>query len=99
MVHAIYTAISYAANHYVVLLKNSLTLQQPDAEWQSRIAAIQDASVTAEDATQNVYHGFKVLRNGPKRGRVPNIPEVHTFHATEVSTPELEHPEHPNHAK
>jgi centromere protein I len=73
----------------VTLLDAPLTVQQPDAEWRTRISAIQNATVASDDSTDNLHNGFKVLRKGPKRGKTSAIPEVHTFHATEVCVPPL----------
>ncbi|KAF2031695.1 Mis6-domain-containing protein [Setomelanomma holmii] len=58
---------------------------QPDAEWQTRISAILDASTAADETTANRYNGFKVSRRGPKRSKASAIPDVHTYHATEAS--------------
>ncbi|KAF2129000.1 Mis6-domain-containing protein [Dothidotthia symphoricarpi CBS 119687] len=58
---------------------------QPDAEWQTKISAIQEAITIANDSTLDRHNGFKVLRRGPKRSKVSAIPDVHTYHATENS--------------
>lgn len=58
---------------------------QPDEEWRTRIAAVQEADVAAEDDAANRYNGFKVLRKGPRRGKSSAIPEVHTYQTIETS--------------
>ncbi|KAH8716832.1 VTC domain-containing protein [Phaeosphaeriaceae sp. PMI808] len=58
---------------------------QPDAEWRTRISIIQDASTAADDTLSDRHNGFKVLRKGSQRSKMPAIPEVHTYHATEAS--------------
>ena len=39
------------------------------------------------DSTSEGFNGFKVLRRGPKRTKASALPEVHTYHATEVVLP------------
>ncbi|KAH9882910.1 hypothetical protein J1614_000276 [Plenodomus biglobosus] len=58
---------------------------QPDEEWRTRIAAVQEANVAAEDDAANRYNGFKVLRKGSRRGKSSAIPEVHTYQTIETS--------------
>ncbi|KAI8943575.1 hypothetical protein NX059_001571 [Plenodomus lindquistii] len=58
---------------------------QPDEEWRTRIAAVKEASVTAEEHAADRYNGFKVSRKGPRRGKSSAIPEVHTYQTTETS--------------
>ncbi|KAF1967378.1 Mis6-domain-containing protein [Bimuria novae-zelandiae CBS 107.79] len=57
----------------------------PDAEWRSRITAIQERAAAEADAGFEQHNGFKVSRKGPKRGKSSAIPDVHTFHANETS--------------
>lgn len=70
---------------FVTPLNISLISQQPDAEWRTRISAIQEASIASDSATNDHHNGFKVLRKGHKRSKVSTIPDVHTYHATEAS--------------
>ncbi|KAH7073756.1 Mis6-domain-containing protein [Paraphoma chrysanthemicola] len=58
---------------------------QPDAEWQTRITAILDASTAAEETLSDRHNGFKVSRRTAKRSKASAIPDVHTYHATEAS--------------
>lgn len=46
--------------------------------------AIQEARTAADDSTPERHNGFKVLRHGPKRPKASVLPDVHTYHATEV---------------
>jgi centromere protein I len=39
-----------------------------------------------DDAPTDRHSGFKVLRLGSRRNKASVIPDVHTFHATEVGT-------------
>lgn len=58
--------------------------QQTDLEWRNRLQAIQDVS-RSQGITTGDRGGFKVARNGVKRSKLSILPEVHTFHASEVS--------------
>src|ERR1700712_5603837 len=58
--------------------------QQPDPEWRKRLLAIQDIAESRGMAPAN-RGGFKIARNGTKRSTISVLPEVHTFHASEVS--------------
>jgi centromere protein I len=71
--------ICYTVERFTDLVK------QPDAEWRTRISAIQDASTTADDTSSDRHNGFKVSRKVPKRSKASVIPNVHTYHATEAS--------------
>ncbi|KAI4908679.1 hypothetical protein J4E90_008411 [Alternaria incomplexa] len=58
---------------------------RPDAEWQARIVAIQEASVAEDDSNVDGQNGFKVLRRRLRGSKGSAIPDVHTYHATESS--------------
>ncbi|KAI4934114.1 hypothetical protein J4E86_011496 [Alternaria arbusti] len=58
---------------------------RPDAEWQARIVAIQEASVAEDDSNVDGQNGFKVLRRRLKGSKGSAIPDVHTYRATESS--------------
>lgn len=58
---------------------------QPDQEWRTRIAAVQESSATEEENATHRHNGFKVLRNASGRGKLSAIPEVHTYQTTENS--------------
>ncbi|KAI4651159.1 uncharacterized protein J4E79_009358 [Alternaria viburni] len=58
---------------------------RPDAEWQAKIVAIQEASVAEDDSNVDGQNGFKVLRRRLKGSKGSAIPDVHTYHATESS--------------
>ncbi|KAJ8115692.1 hypothetical protein OPT61_g2723 [Boeremia exigua] len=58
---------------------------EPDAEWQTRLHAIQEARTAADSSIFERHNGFKVLRRRPKETRASALPEVHTYHATESS--------------
>lgn len=45
---------------------------------------IQEARTAADDPTSERHNGFRVLRHGPKRSKASVLPNVHTYHATEV---------------
>lgn len=49
--------------------------------------AIQEARIAADDPTSERHNGFKVLRHGPERTKSSMLPDVHTYHATEVICP------------
>jgi centromere protein I len=61
-----------------------LTTQTPDAEWRERVRAIQETRTAADAPASERHNGFKVLRHGPKRTKASVLPDVHTYHATEV---------------
>lgn len=46
--------------------------------------AIQEARTAADDFLSERHNGFKVLRHGPKSTKASALPDVHTYHATEV---------------
>ena len=58
--------------------------KHPDLEWRDRLHAVQDLNVDFSADTRD-QSSFKVIRKGVKRSRVMIIPEVHTYHAEEVS--------------
>ncbi|KAJ4347919.1 Phosphate metabolism transcription protein [Didymosphaeria variabile] len=58
----------------------------PDAEWRTRILAIQERAITEEDSAFEQRNGFKVARRGRARVKTSAIPDVHTFHANEAIT-------------
>ena len=60
-----------------------MSLQLPDAEWRQRLKIIQQnhASLTGDVSGAG---GFRIAR-GENNGRRSMIPDVHTFHASEVS--------------
>ncbi|KAH7392890.1 Mis6-domain-containing protein [Pyrenochaeta sp. MPI-SDFR-AT-0127] len=58
---------------------------RPDSVWRTRISAIQEASRVAGSASNDSHNGFKVQRKGPMISKVSIIPDVHTYHTTEIS--------------
>ncbi|KAF2016733.1 Mis6-domain-containing protein [Aaosphaeria arxii CBS 175.79] len=58
---------------------------RPDPEWQTKLQAIQDANTASRKAGSDAHNGFRVLRKGPKRGKISVVPDVHTFRANETS--------------
>jgi centromere protein I len=65
--------------HVVLILK-----KQPDAEWRKRLLSIQDFAASRDLRISN-RGGFRIARNGSKRSKISILPEVHTFHASEVT--------------
>jgi hypothetical protein len=63
--------------------------QHPNPEWRKRLTEIQEANAQRiQEGLPNRQHPFRVVRsgmNGVKRGKISGVPEVHTFHAQEVS--------------
>jgi centromere protein I len=58
--------------------------QQNDSEWRKRLLTIQEMAASFGNG-QTSHGGFRVARNGTKRSKTSILPEVHTFHAVEVS--------------
>jgi centromere protein I len=56
-----------------------------DAEWRTRLLAIQENSSQMSLDNPGIASGFKVHRNGAYKSKSKAIPEVQTFHAEEVS--------------
>ncbi len=57
----------------------------PDPEWRERLRSIHDANSHSNEIGKFQASGFRILRMGSKRRRVSVVPEVHTYHAEEVT--------------